>query len=198
MAGIGGDFYKKMAVRKVFAGEAVLLRAKDEGDAATAGQLRGDAWSEVGERDDRLLGLAVGEGSGAKDQRGLGNGFSQQFRGDGVLELTGGADGRFGFAPVGFVRGDYGKMGEAEVGKGSCGGTYIEGVAWMDQDDGEAVALGFGEQESIVATFHLPSAVELTAFGVWSGLCGIPPIPPAAAESRGMDRARDICGPLRS
>ena len=36
LAGIGGDFDEQVAEGKVFAGEAVLFRAEDEGDAAAA------------------------------------------------------------------------------------------------------------------------------------------------------------------
>ena len=63
-----------------------------------------------------------------------------------VLEEIRGADGGLRLAPVGLVRGDHGEVREAEVGHGPRRRSYIEGIARGDEDDFDAVALGFGEQ----------------------------------------------------
>ena len=133
------------------AGEAVLFRAEDEGDAAVvAGQLSFQERGEGGEGDDGLLWFAMGEGAGAGDEGAIGEGFGQggEFAGGG--EEVGRADGGFGFTPVGRVGRCDGEMGEAEVGHGAGDGADVERVARGDEDDFEAVALGGGEQGSIV------------------------------------------------
>jgi len=129
------------------AGEAVLFRAEDEGDAAAAGPLLLNERRQGGEGDDLLLGLAEGEGSGADDQRAGGDCFGEGRRYGCVLEEVFGADGRAGFAPVGFEGRDHCEAIETEVGHGARGRPYIEGIARGDEDD---VELGCGGQETIV------------------------------------------------
>jgi hypothetical protein len=74
LAGVGGDFDEQVAPGKIFAGEAVFFRTEDEGYSAAASELLLDDGREIGELDYFLLGLAVGEGPGADDQRAVGYG----------------------------------------------------------------------------------------------------------------------------
>jgi len=68
LAGIGGYGEKAMAVGEVVAGEPVLLRAEDEGHAASPGEFVADDRRERGEFNDWLLGLAGFERAGAEDE----------------------------------------------------------------------------------------------------------------------------------
>ncbi len=77
-----------------------------------------------------------------------------------------GSYGGFGFAPVGLVGRDDGEMREAEVGHGPRRRSDIEGIARGDEDDFDAVALGFGEQGMIVAGIA-QRAEELPVGSVW-------------------------------
>src|ERR1035441_648695 len=62
------NFDEQMAERQVFAGEAVLLRSKDDGDAASVCQFPLHEWTEIGKSNHGLPGFAVGQGSCAKYQ----------------------------------------------------------------------------------------------------------------------------------
>ena len=78
LAGVGGDFDEVMAEGEVFAGEAVLFRAEDEGDVVCrviefAGEERG----ELIELRDGLLRFAVGESAGAEDEGGVADGVGE-------------------------------------------------------------------------------------------------------------------------
>ena len=68
MAGVGGNFNEKMAVREVVAGEAMFLRSEDNRNLIAAAQLGMDTGSEVGQREDGLFRFAAGGGSGADDE----------------------------------------------------------------------------------------------------------------------------------
>lgn len=68
----------------------------------------------------------------------------------GVVEEIPGADGGCSFLPMGLVGSDDGELRKTEVGHGARGRANIERVAGRDEDDVEAVALGFGEQQPIV------------------------------------------------
>jgi hypothetical protein len=145
---VGGDLDQQLAPGEVFAGEAVFFRAEDEGNAGAVGAFTFEERSEVGKGDDRLLGLAVGEGSGADDQGAVGHGFGQGLRAAGVLEELFSSDSRLRLAPVGLVGGNDGEVRKAEVGHGARGRAYVEGIAWRDQH--HADEMGFRGQETIV------------------------------------------------
>ena len=133
-------------MREVFAREAALLRAEDEGDAAVSGQLILNERRQLRQRNDRLLGLAMLERSCANDQGAIGYRVRQALRAFCVLEKVFGADGGLRLAPVRLIRGDDGEAREAEVGHGPRRRSYIEGIARRDEDHVETVAMGFGEQ----------------------------------------------------
>ena len=143
LAGVGGDGDEDVAPGEVFAGEAVLFRTEDEGDAAAPAEFAGDERGEVREGDDRLLGLAVGERAGAENESGGGEGLGQGGGFQGVGEQPGRAYGGTGFAPMGGVWGDDGEAQEAEVGHGAGDRPDVEGVAGGDEDDVKPV-LGSG------------------------------------------------------
>ena len=105
---------------------------------------------ERGECDSRLLGLAMGERSGADHQRAIGHGIAECRRLPCVSEQFRRSDGRPRLAPVRLVGGNDGEPPEAEIRHRSRRRSYIEGVARGDKHYFDAVALGFGEQEMIV------------------------------------------------
>ena len=70
---LGGDFDEDVAVRQIFACKTVLFRAEYEGNATAVGQFALDDGGQIGQCDDRLLGLAIGQSSGADDKRAIGN-----------------------------------------------------------------------------------------------------------------------------
>jgi len=134
-----GNFDEMVAEGKIVACEAAFFRSEDESDAAGFSLEDG---CKQRERDDGLLGLAVGEGSGAEDEGAVGDGFLERLGCARGCEQLFGADGGFGFAPVGFVGSDDGEARETEVGHGARGRSYIERIARRDEDDFELVALG--------------------------------------------------------
>lgn len=147
LAGVGGDFNEVMAVGEVFAGEAVFLGAEDEGNLAGGMvEFGGDDGRELIEGDDGLLGFAVGECAGAKDEGAVADCFSEGGGFAGVGEEFGGADGGTGFAPVRLVGCDDGQMREAEVGHGAGDGADVEGIARRYEDNRDAIALLWSEQ----------------------------------------------------
>ena len=159
---MSGDFDEEMAKREVPAREAVLLRAEDQSHAAAAGKFGFDARPQIRQRDDRLLGCAAVEGAGADDQRRAGDGLGQGRRDSGALKEVFGADGRARLAPVGLVGSDDSKPRKAEVGHSPRRRSYIEGIARGDEDDLEAVALRFAEQENIVERVQMAAPKEFS------------------------------------
>lgn len=150
LVGVGGDLDEEVAVGEVFAGEAVFFPTEDKGNAACAGEFALDDGSEIGEGYDGLLGLAMGEGSGAKDEGAAGDGLCEVLRTFCLLEQFERPDGGFRFQPIGCEGGDDGEMREAEVGHGAGGRADVERVARGDQDDFDAVALRRFEQGFIL------------------------------------------------
>jgi hypothetical protein len=146
LLGGGGDFDEQMAAGEVFAGEAALFRAEDQGDAAAAVDFTAEGGAKLGKRDDWLFGLAMGEGSSAGDEGAIGEGLGERSAFSSVFEDLWRADCRAGFAPVGRVGRGYSQTSEAEIGHGTGYSSDVEGVARRDQDDEETVALGGGEQ----------------------------------------------------
>ena len=111
-----------------------------------------DEGAELRELDDGLIGLAIGKCAGAEDKGVLGDGLLNGWVFLGVGEDFRRAYGGAGFAPVGFVGGNDGKILEAEVGHGAGYGADVERVARGGEDDSDAVALGGGEQEYILVS----------------------------------------------
>jgi hypothetical protein len=143
---MGGDLDEEMAEGEIVAGEAALFRAENDRDAVGALTFL-DEIREKGELDDGLVRLAVGDGRGSDNESAVGDRLLEGVDAAGVLEQSFRANGRFGLAPVWLIRGDDGEAGEAEVGEGAGGCSYIEGIARRDEDDVEVLALGWGEQE---------------------------------------------------
>lgn len=143
---MSGDFDEQVAQGEVVTGEASLFGAEHESHAAAVSESLLDDRLQRGQRDDGLLRLTMRERSGANHEAAIGDGVGEAFRASGILEHLIGADGGLGFAPVGLVGVDDGEMGNAEVGHGASGRSYIERITGRDQDDGEAVALGRGGQ----------------------------------------------------
>jgi multiple antibiotic resistance protein len=143
---IGGNRGEDLAKREVFACEAALLGAEDEGDAPAARELFLNERREFRQRNNRLLGLAMLERGCAHDQSAVGYRVREALRAFRVLEQVRSADGGLRLAPVFLQGSDDGQALEAEVGHGPRRRSYIEGIARRNEDDGDAVAMGFGEQ----------------------------------------------------
>lgn len=139
-----------MAKGEVVAGEAMLLRAKDQGDAPARLEFVTDDGSQCRQLDDCLLGLARPECAGAEDEGCGGECLGECAPHFCVLEELFGTYSRLCFAPVGLIRGDDSEVAEAEVGHGARHCADVEGVARGDEDDVEAVELVFAGQENIV------------------------------------------------
>jgi hypothetical protein len=135
LAWVGGDGEDAVAKGEVVAGEAVLLRTEDEGDAGAVGAFTLQERSEIRKRNDRLLRLAGFKRAGAEYEGCRGYGFSKRATHCCVLEEVLGADGRLGFAPVGLIWGHDREAVEAEVGHGACDGANVERVARADEND---------------------------------------------------------------
>jgi methylthioribulose-1-phosphate dehydratase len=156
LCGFGGDDRQQMTVTEVVAGEAAFLRTKHQRNLAAARQLAADALTELGQRHNRLLGLATGKRPGAHHQRAIGDGFGKALCARGVLENGFGADGRLRLPPVRLIRRDDGEMLDAEVRHGPRRRSNIERVARRNQDNLDAVELSFGEQGAIVVRAFTP------------------------------------------
>lgn len=148
LARVGGNLNEHVAPGKIFAGEAVFFRAEDQGDGRAVGAPAFNEASEIGKRNHRLLGFAVGEGSGADDKGTVCNGLSEGACLYCVLEQVLCADRGQGFAPVGFVGRDDGELMETEVGHGTRGRADVERIARGDKDDADG--MGVKGQETIV------------------------------------------------
>lgn len=105
---------------------------------------------ELVEADDGLVGLAMGQGSGAEDERAVADGFGESRGLICALEQFCGSHCGFCFAPVRFIRGDNGEVREAEVGHGTSHCADVERVARRDEDDSDAIALLRCKQGMIV------------------------------------------------
>jgi hypothetical protein len=147
---VGGDFDEDVTVREVVAGKTVFFRAEDESDAAVAGQLLGNEWSKIGELNNGLLGLAIGEGSSAHHERAMGDGLGKALRALRVLEKFWCSYCGACLTPHGRERSDNRETLKAEVGHGAGCRTYIKGVARGDEHHVEPLALGFSEHVMIV------------------------------------------------
>jgi hypothetical protein len=75
LAEISGDFNEDVAEGEVFAREAVLFRAEDEGDFGFVLEFSGDEGSELIEADDGLFGLSVSEGAGTENESAVADGL---------------------------------------------------------------------------------------------------------------------------
>ena len=69
---VSGNLDEQVAAGKIFASEAVFFGAEDQSHAAAALDLGDQARRQIGEGDDGLLGLAMGEGTGADYQGAIG------------------------------------------------------------------------------------------------------------------------------
>jgi hypothetical protein len=133
-------------MRKICLCEAVFFRAEDKGDAAAAGDFPLDEWGNIWQGNEWLVGLAVLERACAHDEGAIGYGICERLCVARALEQIFGVDCGLCLAPIRLIRSDDGHAGEAEVGHGSRGRSYIEGIARRDEDDFNAIALVFGEQ----------------------------------------------------
>ena len=147
---VSRNLNQRVAIRQVFAGEAVLLWTEDESDPATARKFLSDACRERRKRNHFLFRFAVREGAGTEHESAVGDGLPQALCAFRALENLWCSNGGPGLAPVGSIGSDDGEPGKAKVGHGACGRTNIEGVAWGDEHHFDAVALGFSGQEVIV------------------------------------------------
>jgi hypothetical protein len=150
LAWIGGDFDEQMAESKVFAGESMLFRPEDQGDASATPGLVVHDLSQIGKRNDLLFGLAIGEGSSAHDQRAVGDGFGEARGLHRSFEQLRRTHGRACLAPMRSVGCNDGQARKAKVGHGARRRANVERVARRDENDLDAVALGFWRQEMIV------------------------------------------------
>jgi hypothetical protein len=73
LEGVCGDLDQDVAPGEVFACKSMFFRAEDQGHAAAADQFLTDQRGQLGERDDGLLGLAIGEGTGADNEGAVGD-----------------------------------------------------------------------------------------------------------------------------
>lgn len=83
---VGWNFNEYVAIGKVFAGEAVFFWTKEDGDPATASDFLLNQRRQGRQRDDRLLGLAVGKSPGAEHECAGRDCFGERLRFFGVLE----------------------------------------------------------------------------------------------------------------
>ena len=77
LPGSSGNLDQQVAIGEIFARQPALLRAKDQGHASAAGYFLLDERSERGQRNHRLLGLAMRERSGADHERAIGHSLRQ-------------------------------------------------------------------------------------------------------------------------
>jgi methylthioribulose-1-phosphate dehydratase len=157
---VGRDRDEKVAIRQVIAGEPVLLRPEDESDAARRSKCLSCSRGKLRQGKNRLLGFAVFERPGARDQRALGNCFGKRSALARIQEQLRRADRRPCLPPVRRIRRNHSQPCEAEVGHGPRRRTDVERVAWAYQDDVDAVAMGLSEQEDIV---EKPAQSDLVA-----------------------------------
>ncbi len=126
---------------EVFIGEAALFRAEQKGDAAPDEALA-DKGSGLLEALDGVLQFAGADGSGSDDEGAVGDGFGEGLEFLRAGEKRRGSDGGTGFAESYFVGVYNAEVEEAEVAHGAGGGSDVEGIARVDEDDAEAVELG--------------------------------------------------------
>jgi hypothetical protein len=141
----GRDAQEPMAMGEVFIGKAALFGAEEKGDAAGGEALPDDGCSLL-QALDGMLRAAAPQGGGADDEGAVGDGFR-----DGLEFFGAGQEGRRAHRGTGFAKGkfvgvDYAKVEEAEVTHGAGGSADVERVAWRNEDDVEAVGLGWYEQ----------------------------------------------------
>ncbi len=77
LARVGGDFDEYIAVGKIVAGEAVFLRAEDESGAVGGGEFPGKERGEIGQGNDGLARLSMGDGARTRYERTGGESLCQ-------------------------------------------------------------------------------------------------------------------------
>lgn len=142
LLGGGGDFDEQMAVRKVVTGKAVLLRAKDEGCAAAAGDFILEDGSKRAQGNRRLPRPAASERCRAGHETAIRYSFGKTGTLGRPFQHLGCANGGSGFAPMGCEGRNHGQARESKIGHGAGRGSNVKGIARRDQHHGEAVALG--------------------------------------------------------
>lgn len=135
---------------KVLAGQAMLFRAKDNGNAAAALQFLLDERPQRRQRYGQLLWLAIGERACARHQRAIRHGLCKGRRLPRAGQQFGRSNGGLCLAPVRRVRRNHGKLRKAKVGHGARGRPDIQRVARRDEDNFDPVALVLGQQKMIV------------------------------------------------
>jgi hypothetical protein len=175
--GVGGfDDHEGVAPGEIVAGQAVLFRAEEEGNAADGG-LSGEGLFDqpagFGQIENRLLGFAAVERAGAEDEGAVGDGFGEGLVDFGVAEQAGRADGGLGLHPIDGEGSDDAEALEAEVGHGAGGCADVHGIAWGDEDYVNAVALGGSQQGSILNRMCLMADHLLLSERSAKGLLGI-------------------------
>jgi methylthioribulose-1-phosphate dehydratase len=160
LARVSGNLDQDVTIRKIVAGEAMLLRPEDKGRAAAALQRLTGKRGKRRQRNDRLRRPAMFQGPRSGDKNAFGNRLCQCRKFSCVLKQARRSDRRFRLAPMRRIGRDHGKAREAEVGHGPRRRADVERVARADQDDVESVAQFrngcVGEQGIIVEKVDQP------------------------------------------
>jgi hypothetical protein len=94
----------------------------------------------------RVLGLAASDSCGADNEGTIRDGFGDGFEFRSLCKQRRSANGGTRFAESQFIGVHNAQMEEAEVTHGASGGANVERVAWLDEDDAQAVGFGIRRQ----------------------------------------------------
>ncbi len=139
-----GDAQEPVAVAEIFVRKTALLRTEKQGDAAASETLAKEASSLI-EAVDRVLQLTLAHGGGSDDECAVLDGFSDGLEFFGTSEQRRGADGGTRLTKGQLVGVHHAKMEEAEVAHGTGSGPDVEGIAWGDKNDAQAVGVSGGK-----------------------------------------------------
>jgi len=132
-----------MAMAEVFIRKAALLRTEKKGDVASSEMLA--EWTGgLIEPTHRVLQLALADGRGSDNKSAIFNGFGEGLELLGTGEQRHGSDSGTRLAKSQFIGIHDAKMEEAEVAHGTCGRADVEGIAWGDKNDTQAIGFGAG------------------------------------------------------
>ena len=141
----GVDAQEPMAVAEVFIRKASLLRTEKKSNG-TGRKAFADDGSGLFKALDGVLQLTLADGGGSDNERAVRDRFGDGLELFGAGEKRSRSDGGARLAIGQLIGVDHAKMEEAEVAHGAGGCPDVQGIAWCDKNDTQAVGFSMRRQ----------------------------------------------------